>query len=429
MAKRNSACPPVSGTQGPEKSEGGLSRIRAAAKRDPHLQFNNLFHHFSPELLQRAYRELNRNAAAGVDEETWKDYGKNLRERIKDLHQRIHKQRYSPQPSLRVWVPKSDGRQRPIGISALEDKIVQQGLVWILESIYEEDFLGFSYGFRPGRSQHQALDALYVAITQRKVSFILDADIRGFFDTLRQAWMLKFMEHRISDKRILRLVEKTLSAGVIEEGKWSKTVVGTPQGSVASPIYSNSYLHYVLDLWVNQWRGREARCEVYIIRYADDFVVGFQYLEDGEHFYHQLKERLSKFGLTLHEDKTRLIEFGRFAAQNRKVRGEGKPETFDFLGFTHICDLRIKDGKFKLTRITISKRMRKKLEALKLEVKRKRQENAHEQGKWLRSVLIGLYNYYGVPGNRDSLDAFRTEICRMWFKSLRRRSHKAASMN
>ena len=429
LAERNSACPPVFGTRRPVKSESGLSRVRQRAKRTPHLQFNNLFHHINPDLLRRAYFDLNRNSAAGVDEETWNEYGINLLERINDLHGRIHQERYRPQPSLRVWVPKPDGRQRPIGIAALEDKIVQQALVWTLESIYEEDFLGFSYGFRPGRSQHQALDALYVAITQRKVSYILDADIQGFFDTIQHDWMLKFIKHRISDKRILRLVEKTLRAGVIEDGKWSETVVGTPQGSVVSPIYSNIYLHYVLDLWVNQWRRREARGEVYIIRYADDFVVGFQYSEDGQKFNRQLRERLSQFGLTLHEEKTRLIEFGRFAADNREKQGLGKPESFDFLGFTHVCDTRIKDGKFKLTRLTISKRLRKKLKEIKLEAKRKRHENAHEQGKWLRSVLNGLYNYYGVPGNRSSLNAFRTEIHRTWFKSLRRRSHKAKRMN
>ena len=242
MAERNSACPPVFGTRRPVKSESGLSRVRQRAKRTPHLQFNNLFHHINPDLLRRAYFDLNRNSAAGVDEETWNEYGINLLERINDLHGRIHQERYRPQPSLRVWVPKPDGRQRPIGIAALEDKIVQQALVWTLESIYEEDFLGFSYGFRPGRSQHQALDALYVAITQRKVSYILDADIQGFFDTIQHDWMLKFIKHRISDKRILRLVEKTLRAGVIEDGKWSETVVGTPQGSVVSPIYSNIYL-------------------------------------------------------------------------------------------------------------------------------------------------------------------------------------------
>ena len=429
LAKRNSACPPVPRTRSPVKSESGLGRVRQTAKRNPNLQFNNLFHHINPELLRRAYFDLNRNSAAGVDEETWTDYGISLTERINDLHRRIHQKRYRPQPSLRVWIPKSDGRPRPIGIAALEDKIVQQALGWTLESIYEEDFLGFSYGFRPKRSQHQALDALYVAITQRKVSYILDADIQGFFDAIRHDWLLEFIKHRISDKRILTLVEKTLSAGVMEDGKWSETAVGTPQGSVVSPIYSNIYLHYVLDLWVHQWRRREARGEVYIIRYADDFVVGFQYCEDGEKFNRQLRQRLSKFGLTLHEGKTRLIEFGRFAAINRRKQGLGKPESFDFLGFTHLCDTRLKDGKFKLTRLTISQRLRKKLKEIKLEAKRKRHENVHEQGKWLRSVLNGLYNYYGVPGNRSSLNAFRTEIHRMWFKSLRRRSHKAKRMN
>jgi group II intron reverse transcriptase/maturase len=285
---------------------------------------------------------------------SWSAYGENLEERLVKLHTRLVEQRYKPQPSLRTWITKENGTQRPIGITALEDKIVQQALVWLFQSIYEEDFLGFSYGFRPGRSQHNALDAIYIAITQKKVSWILDADIQGFFDNLDHEWLLKFIRHRISDKRILRLVERTLKAGVEEEGVWSKTTVGTPQGSVISPLYANIYLHYVLDLWVEQWRRRKARGEVYIVRYCDDFVLGFQYRSDGERFLQALKIRLKQFRLSLHKEKTRLIEFGRFAISNRKKRGQRKPETFDFLGFKHICGNRSSDGQFKLIRHTPS---------------------------------------------------------------------------
>ncbi len=376
LAKRNPTSSFGFGTQSPNKPESGLDRVRAVAKRDSRLQFNNLYHHLTQELLVKAYYELNSNSAAGVDRETWTSYGSKLSERIKEIHERLQQQSYDLQPSLRIWLPKPDGRKRLIGIAALEDKIVQQALSWILGSIYEEDFLGFSYGFRPGRGQHQALDAVYVAITQRKVSYVLDADIQGFFDNMQHDRLLKFVEHRISDKRTLDLIRKTLVAGVLDEdGEWSESVVGTPQGAVASPTYSNIYLHYALDLWVNRWRKQNARGEVYIIRYPDDFIICFQYRSDGERLNLALRERLSQFGLTLHREKTRLMEFGRFAAQNRKERKMGKPESFDFLGFTHICDVRRKDGKFKLTRHTIAKRLRMKLKGIKLLMKRRRSTN------------------------------------------------------
>jgi len=384
-----------------------------------------LLHHIDVELLRKAYGSLRRAAAAGVDGVTWQEYGERLEERLVDLHARIHKGSYRARPSKRVWIPKSDGSRRPLGLASLEDKVVQQALVWVLQEIYEVDFQGFSYGFRPGRSPHHALDALYVAITQRKVSWVLDADIRSFYDRLDHGWLLKLLEHRVADPRVLRLVRKFLRAGVSEDGVRSRTVVGTPQGAVISPLLANIYLHYVLDLWVKQWRRRHARGEVYIVRYADDFALGFQHRSDAERLQASLRERLEKFGLELHEDKSRLIEFGRFAASNRAERGEGKPETFDFLGFTHICGRRKKDGGFKLMRRTVRERVRKKLGEVRHELLRRRHSPIPEQGRWLRSVLQGYFNYFAVPANREALDVMRTQCARAWLRALRRRSHKA----
>ena len=418
----------ATGTQGLEAALIGLSRVREAAKRDKDLHFTSLLHHINIERLHAAYRSLNPRAAVGVDEVTWQEYGEGLNERLTILHDKIHGGRYRAKASKRIWIPKPDGRQRPIGISAMEDKIVQQALVEVLQSIYEEDFLGFSYGSRPGRSQHNALDSIYVAITQRKVSWVLDADIHGFYDSLDHEWLMKFLEHRVADKRVLRLIRKFLRAGVSEEGKWSKTVVGTPQGAVISSLLSNIYLHYVLDLWVNWWRNHHARGEVHIVRYSDGFVLGFQYKSDAECFQADLRKRIGKFGLELHDDKTRLIEFGRFAAESRKHRGEGKPETFDFLGFTHICSTRRKDGKFKLQRKTISKRLRSKIKEVRKTLQRHRHKPVKEQGEWLRSVVQGHFNYYAVPGNREALDTFRTQIGHAWLRALRRRSQKGRSL-
>jgi len=418
----------ATGTLGLEAASIGLSRVREAAKRDKDLRFTSLLHHIDIERLHAAYLSLNPRAAAGVDDVTWQEYGEGLDERLITLHDKIHSGRYRARASKRTWIPKPDGRQRPIGITAMEDKIVQQALVDVLQSIYEEDFLGFSYGSRPGRSQHNALDSIYVAITQRKVSWVLDADIRGFYDSLDHEWLMKFLEHRVADKRVLRLIRKFLRAGVSEEGKWSKTVVGTPQGAVISSLLSNIYLHYALDLWVNWWRNHHARGEVYIVRYSDDFVLGFQYKSDAVRFQTELRKRMGKFGLELHDDKTRLIEFGRFAAESRKRRGEGKPETFDFLGFTHICSTRRKDGKFKLQRKTISKRLRSKIKEVRKTLQRHRHKPVKEQGKWLRSVVQGHFNYYAVPGNREALDTFRTQIGHAWLRALRRRSQKGRSL-
>lgn len=406
-----------------------LYRVRKTAKANSSLRFNNLLHHITYQLLLDAYCNLNKKAAKGVDGKSWQAYGEGIFGRIKQLHTKIHRGQYKPQASKRIWLPKPDGRQRPIGIAAVEDKVVQQTLVWIIESIYEEDFLGFSYGFRPKRHQHMALDALFVALTQRKVSWVIDADIKGFFDNIDHKWMMKFLEHRISDKRVLLLVEKMLKAGVSDEGIWSASKMGSAQGSVLSPLLANIYLFYVLDLWINQWRRQNARGEIYIVRFADDFVISCQYQDDANRLLKALNRRMKQFNLTLHEEKTRLLEFGRFAKQNRAKRGEGKPETFTFLGFTHICSQLRSNGNFTVKRLTIAKKQRAKLQEIKMLLNKNRHDNLVEQGKWLRSVVIGYANYYGVPGNTKSLSNFRGQICKIWRKALRRRSNKARKLN
>ena len=355
---------------------------------------------------------------------TWEAYGVGLEERLQDLHRRVQLGSYRAKPSRRVYIPKADGRLRPLGIASLEDKIVQRAVVEVLNAIYEEDFVGFSYGFRPGRSQHDALDALAVGISRKKVNWVLDADIRDFFSKLDQAWLRKLLEHRIADKRVLRLIEKWLAAGVIEDGKWSETPEGTPQGSSASPLLANVYLHYVFDRWARQWRKRHARGDMVITRFADDFVAGFEHRGDAMQFLHDLRDRFARFGLELHPDKTRLIEFGRFAAQHRSERGAGKPETFGFLGFTHICG-KTQDGRFWLRRVTIAKRMRAKLKQVKDELKRRWHQPLPEQGKWLASVVRGHLAYYAVPGNIKAVTAFRNQVKRHWHRALRRRSQRS----
>ena len=406
----------------------GLDRIREAAARDRNLRFTSLMHHITEELLRDAYGALKRDAASGVDDVTWHEYGEGLENRITDLYDRVQSGGFRAKPSKRVWIPKPDGRQRPIGIAALEDKIVQQAAVRVLNHIYEKDFLGFSYGFRMERSQHNALDAIWVGIIQRKVSWVLDADIKSFFDTINHAWLMKFLERRIGDPRMLRLIRKWLRAGVSEDGEWSKTEVGTPQGSVISPLLSNIYLHYVLDEWVQAWRKSKAHGEVIIVRYADDFVMGFQYQREAERFLKEMKERFAEHGLEIHSEKTRLIEFGRFAEANRAERGEGKPEMFDFLGFTHICSRTLKGNRFTIRRKTIAKRLRAKLKEVRENIMRRRHEPVPVLGKWLRSVVRGHFNYFAVPGNKKAIDAFRTEINKAWLFALRRRSHKARNL-
>ena len=384
-------------------------------------------HHITEDLLRTAYITLNRSAAAGVDAVTWREYGKKLKDHLPALHERVQSGRYRAMPSKRIWIPKPDGRKRPIGIAVLEDKIVQQAVAMVLNRIFEVDFLGFSYGFRPKRNPHNALDAVWVGIEKRKVNWVLDADIKGFFDAISHEWLLKFLEHRIADQRLLRLCRKWLRAGVSEAGQWSKTDVGTPQGAVISPVLANLYLHHVLDLWVDAWR-KTARGDVIIVRYADDFVMGFQYRNEADLFLQQLRERMAKFGLELHQEKTRLIEYGRFAAANRSKRGEGKPETFDFLGFTHICAKTKRGNRFTIRRKTIAKRLRAKVKKMKEGIRLRMHDPIPEQGQWLRAVVLGHLNYYAVPGNKQSTDAFRTAAMREWLHALRRRSQKARSL-
>src|SRR6059058_1341847 len=368
LIKENAGQPNTHLTQSGERVSQGLAGVRKAARNNKEMKFTALLHHLTVDLLREGFYALKRKAAPGVDGVTWQEYESGLENRLVDLHGRVHRGAYRALPSRRVYIQKEDGRQRPLGVAALEDKIVQQAVVTILNQIYEEDFLGFSYGFRPGRSQHDALDALSYALLKKKVNYILDADIRGFFDNLDKSWMIKFMEHRVADPRILRLIRKWLKAGVMEEGQWSEPQTGTPQGSVISPLLANVYLHYSFDLWVNVWRQKWAQGEVVVVRYADDTIAGFQYQADADRFLENFQERLAKFGLELHPDKTRRIEFGRFAEENRKRRGEGKPETFDFLGFKHISG-KNGMGQFTVRRTTIRKRMRKKLQDIKQQLR------------------------------------------------------------
>jgi len=403
--------------------QNGLDRVREAARRDKEARFTALLHHVDLNRLWAAYTGINPKAAPGVDKMTWDAYGQDLRANLEDLLHRVHSGAYRASPSRRVYIPKPDGRQRPLGIATLEDKILQRAVVEVLNAVYEEDFLGFSYGFRPGRSPHDALDALAVGISERKVNWILDADVSDFFSTLDQAWLRKFLEHRIADKRVLRLIDKWLAAGVIEDGKWSATTEGSPQGASVSPLLANVYLHYVFDRWVRQWRKRHARGDMIVTRFADDFVVGFQHLGDAKQFLSDLRKRFAEFNLELHPDKTRLIEFGRFAASNRKERGLPKPDVFEFLGFTHVCG-KTRDGRFWLRRITIKKRMRAKLKQVKAELRRRLHWPIPEQGRWLASVVRGHLAYYAVPGNIDSVSAFRDQVRWLWRQSLRRRSQR-----
>src|SRR5213594_3421772 len=368
LIKENAGQPNTHPTQSGERVSQGLAGVRKVARDNKEMKFTALLHHLTVDLLRESFYSLKRKAAPGVDGVTWQEYEIGVEDRLVDLHGRVHRGAYRAQPSRRVYIEKADGRQRPLGVAALEDKLVQQAVVTILNQINEEDFLGFSYGFRPGRSQHDALDARSYALLKKKVNYILDADIRGFFDNLDKSWMIQFMKHRVADPRILRLIRKWLKAGVREEGQWSEPQTGTPQGSVVSPLLANVYLHYSFDLWVNVWRQKWAQGEVVVVRYADDTILGFQYQTDADRFLGNLRERLAKFGLELHPDKTRRIEFGRFAIQNRKQRGQGKPETFTFLCFTHYCG-KNGMGQFTVRRTTIRKRMRAKLQELKQEIR------------------------------------------------------------
>jgi RNA-directed DNA polymerase len=423
--KGNSGQSTRSRTQSRVDLQNRLDRVRAVAKSDGDVQFNALWHHvYDVDRLREAYFGLARKSAPGVDDVTWEAYGEALEANLKDLSGRLQRGAYQARPVLRVYIPKSDGRRRPLGVPALEDKIVQRATVRVLNAIYECDFLGYSYGFRPGRGPHNALDAVQVAIQSRKVSWVLDADIRGFFDAIDHDWLMKFVGHRIADERVLRHLKKWLNAGVLEDGELRRMKAGTPQGGSVSPLLANIYLHYVLDLWIQQWRKREARGEVIVVRYADDFVMGFQYRSDAERFQKALTERLRKFCLELHPDKTRLIEFGRFADRERERRGVGKPDTFDFLGFTHYCG-RTRNGGYSVKRRTMATRIRSKLGALKIELRRRMHRPIYMTGLWLKSVLLGYYQYYGVPGNHAPMASFRRSLCRLWRRVLARRSQRS----
>jgi len=407
----------------PNDVPSALDRVRQAARRDSKAQFTALFHHVTHDRLRSAFLALRPKAAAGVDGVTWEQYWQDLEANLLDLHARLHRGAYRAKPSRRVFIPKADGRQRPLGIASLEDKVVQRAVVEVLNAIYEEDFLGFSYGFRPGRNQHQALDALAVAIRSKRVNWVLDADIRGFFDAIDHEWMERFVEHRVADSRMQRLIAKWLRAGVLEDGKKVVMEKGSPQGATVSPLLANIYLHYAFDLWAEQWRRRHARGDVVIVRYADDLVLGFEHEADARRFQEDLRRRLARFGLELHPDKTRLIEFGRWAAQNRRRRGRGKPETFDFLGFTHVCG-RTKNGWFQVVRRTSKQRMTVKLKEVRRALLKTRHAPVPAQGAWLRGVLQGYFAYHAVPTNLRRLRSFRTQVIRAWMRALRRRSQR-----
>jgi RNA-directed DNA polymerase len=406
-----------------ESVSQALERIRIAARQRRKERFTSLFHHISIELLETAFSELRRDAAAGVDGLTWQDYERDLERNLEDLHARVQRGAYRALPSQRRYIPKADGRQRPLAVAALEDKIVQRATVAVLNSIYEEDFLGFSYGFRPKRGQHDALDALVVGITSTKVNWILDADVRSFFDEVSQEWLVRFVEHRIGDPRIIRQIQKWLRAGVLEDGVVTVSEKGTGQGSVISPLLANIYLHYTFDLWAERWRRREATGDMIIVRYADDIVVGFQHEIDARRFWDAMRERLQEFALSLHPEKTRLIEFGRHAAANRKRRGLGKPETFNFLGFTFVCGKSLR-GKFLLNRRTRRDRMKAKLKEIGGELRQRMHEPIPQQGAWLKQVVAGYFRYHAVPTNWAALGAFRDEVIKRWRRALGRRSQK-----
>src|SRR5437870_7988913 len=425
LAKGNPHQDDTNRMQGRRKVNSALRRIRQAAEQDKKGRFTSLLHHISSvNMLRVAYFSLKREAAPGVDGETWRHYGEDLEEHLRDLSGRLARGAYRASPVQRVYVPKPDGRQRPIGEPALEDKLVQRATVAVLNQIYEVDFLDFSYGFRPGRSPHDAIDALDKAIWTQKVNWVLDADVRSFFDAMVHEWAITFVEHRIGDKRVIRLIRKWLTAGVLEDGTWTEVDQGTPQGGSLSPLLANAYLHYVFDLWIQQWRKKRAHGDVVVVRFADDFIVGFQHRTDAERFLAQLKERFQKFGLEVHPEKTRLLEFGRYAAERRQRRGEGKPETFDFLGLTHICG-KDRKGRFVVKRRTARKRLQAKLREVHTELRRRLNVPVRQVGEWLASVLRGHYRYYGVVGNFEALSRFHYEVAQLWHRVLERRSQKA----
>jgi len=423
LAKGNLVQQNASRTPSREDALSALGRVRQAAEKDKQLRFTALLHHiYNLDTLRTAYHSLKKEAAPGVDGETWRHYGETLEDNLQDLTRRLKRGAYRAKPVRRVYIPKTDGRQRPLGVTALEDKIVQRAAVEVLNAIYETDFLDFSYGFRPGRSQHQALDALYTGLLTRRVNWVLDLDIKSFFDGISHEWLVKFIEHRIADRRVVRLIQKWLNAGVLEDGKRTHVEEGTPQGGSASPLLANVYLHYVFDLWAQAWRRKHAHGDMIVVRFADDIVLGFQVKSDADQFRTELAKRMRKFNLELHPEKTRLLEFGPFAIDNRQRRGEGKPETFHFLGFTHICIKKRSNGMYTVLRQTIRKRLQAKLSEVKAELRRRMHEPIPEQGKWLQAVVGGHIRYYGVPMNTAALGRFRFQVGWLWHRSLSRRS-------
>ena len=424
-AKGNLRQPHASRTPSRTDAPSALERVRQAARTDRKLRFTALLHHiYDVERLRTAYLALKRDAAPGIDGETWRHYGEGLEGHLQDLSARLKRGAYRAKPVRRVYIAKADGRPRPLGVPVLEDKLVQRATVAVLNTIYETDFLGFSYGFRPERGQHDALDALYVGLMTKHVHWVLDLDIQGFFDTLDHGWLVKFVEHRIADRRVVRLIQKWLNAGVLDAGTRTEAETGTPQGGSASPLLANVYLHYVFDLWVHAWRQKHAHGDVIVVRYADDIVLGFQDKADAERCWADLVERFRQFHLTLHPEKTRLLEFGRHAAETRTRRGEGKPDTFNFLGFTHICG-RTRHGRFTVLRQTMRTRMQAKLAAVGAELRRRLHDPIPAVGQWLRAVVGGHVRYYGVPMNSPAVQCFRSHVGRLWHRALSRRSQKA----
>ena len=427
-AKRNAGDETTSRIQCREMVSFGLEGVRTRAKTDKTCCFTALLHHITPELLRQSFYELNRKAAKGIDGVTWQEYERQLEERLPKLHEEIHKGSYRAKPVLRMYIPKADSKKRPLGITSIEDKLVQQAVVTVLTPIYEAEFYGFSYGYRPNRSQHRALDALAVGIKTRRISWILDADIQAFFDTIPHEPLLELIKKRVGDKRVLRLISKWLKTGYSEDGTIHRQTAGTPQGSVISPLLANIYLHYVLDEWVENERRTRPNGDIIMVRYADDTVLGFQYKSEAERYLAAMRERLAGFGLTLHPEKTRLIEFGRYAAKSRQKRGEGKPESFNFLGFTHLCSVTRKGG-FFLKRQTIGKSLRETVRRITEILKRKMHEPISVTGAWLKSVVQGFGLYFGVPGNHKALKRYRELVVKAWLKSLRRRSQKGRTLN
>ena len=401
-----------------------LERVNAAARRSGQTRFTALLHHVDVAALMRAFKRQRRAASPGVDRVSVDTYEQDLENNLRRLHDRVHSGQYWPKPVLRSYIPKADGGQRPLGIPTLEDKIVQGAVAEVLSTIYEVDFLGFSHGFRPGRSPHTALAVLDRALMTRKVNWVLDVDIRSFFDCVDHGWLLRMLAHRIADPRVLRLIERWLKAGILESGRWQALDKGTPQGSGISPLLANVFLHYVFDLWVQQWRRRHACGQVIVCRYADDMVLGVQYEDDARRLLEALEERLGRFGLAIHEGKTRLIEFGRFAARRCEAVGLRRPETFDFLGFTHYCG-KTRKGRFVVKRKTQAKRLTRKLKAIRQEMKARLHAPVKVQHQWLCQVLRGHYGYYGVIFNSRSLHAFYQGVKRSWLKALQRRSQKS----